>query len=258
MSLADEASFWERVRHVAREEAHKAPDGGSIFAEDGLVADGSWNPKDGTISVWLIETASLLPSGTEQPLLLQGVQLATTVAGHQGPPIGNERCVLIRRHTGWLAILEHGTPAGTPDDSPGAPAGEHWDVHKGTGSYTKITNAGNVEVHAQAQHSVTAASSAHTVTGTESHTSDNLSMEASVSASITSPSVQIGPSGGPYLQVGGSSGGGFAIVRVTDLAALLTWASTHVHSGVQGGGGNTAAPTVPAPSVTGAPNATAS
>jgi hypothetical protein len=259
MSLADDADLWSMIRRIVREELAQAKDGGSRFAEDGIVASGSWNPTDGTVSVWKLETASLLPSDTEQPLLYQGVQLATTVAGHQGPPIGNERCILIRRHSGWLAIMEHGTPAGTPDDSPGAPAGEHWYVHPSTKSFQKFTNAGNVEVSAQAQHSVSAASSTHTVTGTEAHSSENLSMEASETASITAPSVNIGPSGGPYIQVGGSGiGGDLAIVRVSDLSALLTWAAAHVHSGVQGGSSDTAAPTTSPPTITGAPNANAS
>jgi hypothetical protein len=259
MSLADEADFWSRVRQIAREEASRAKDGGSTFAEDGIVASGSWNPKDATVSVWKLETASIIGDDTEQPLLYQGVQLATTVAGHQGPPIGDERVILIRRHSGWLAVLEHGEAGGTPDDSPGAPAGEYWYVHPATKSFQKFENNGNVAVSAQANHSVTAASSSHTVTGTEAHTAQNLSMEASEAVPITSPSVQIGPMGGSYLQVGGSGdGGGYALVRVSDLTSLLEWASTHVHSGVQGGDGDTAAPTIPAPSVTGAPNAIAS
>ena len=259
MSLADEADFWSRVRQIAREEASRAKDGGSTFAEDGIVASGSWNPKDGTVSVWKLETASTIGDDTEQPLLYQGVQLATTVAGHQGPPIGDERVILLRRHSGWLAVLEHGEAAGTPDDSPGAPAGEYWYVHPATKSFQKFENTGNVAVGAQANHSVTAASSSHTVTGTEAHTAQNLSMEASEAASITAPVINIGPSGGPYIQVGGSGiGGDLAIVRVSDLSALLTWAASHVHSGVQGGTGDTASPTFPPPAITGAPNANAS
>lgn len=263
MSLAENADFWARVRLVARQEAMRAHDGGSVYGEDGIIANGSWNPQSGTVDVWKVETASILTDGTEQPLRYQGVQLATTVNGHQGPPVGGERVILLRRHSGWLAILEHGQ-----DDSPKAPAGEHWYVHPKTGSFQKFENNGNIAVSAEAQHSIAAASSTQTITGSEAHTAQTWSASASTSASVTAPSVQIGPSGGPYLQTGGSGAGGSnALVRAFELNAVVTAINSlialfnaHVHSGVQGGGGNSGAPTStdsPISPATGATNATA-
>jgi hypothetical protein len=258
MSDADHADFWTQVRLIARDESKRSRDGGSSLAEDGIIAQGSWNPVDGTVSVLLIETASIITDGTEQPLVLKGIQLATTVAGHQGPPVGGERVILLRRHSGWLAILEHGQAAGTPDDSPGAPAGENWYVHPKTKSYQKFKNTGNVDVKANNTHNVNAASSTHTVTGSETHSAATFGVTASESASIIAPSVQIGPSGGPYLNIGGGGlGSGFALVRVFELNALITAFNAHTHSGVLTGGGTTGTPTATASPATGSTDTTA-
>lgn len=247
MSMADHADFWSQVRLIVREEAHKASDGGSIFAEDGIIADGSYSPKDGTVSVWMTETASLLPSNTEQPLPIQGVQLLTPVHGQQAGPVGGERVILIRRHSGWLAVLEHGE-----EDSPGAPAGEYHYLHK-SGSFYKFKNSGDLDLNANAAHNVTAASSTHAVTGNETHTAQNFSATATTAASVIAPSTQIGPSGGPYLNIGG---GGYSASDAPILEAAFAifnaWAATHIHG--PGTGSDTGPPTISPPTVPGASN----
>lgn len=256
MSLADESDFWAQVRLIAREEASHFRDGGSVVAEDGIIADGSYNAKDGTVSVWLIETASIISNGTEQPLLRQGIQLLTPIHGQQAGPVGGERVILIRRHSGWLAVLEHGK-----DDSPGAPAGEHWYAHK-SGSYHKFQNSGNVSVKATAAHQITAATISHTSSGNSTFAASgntainalNVAITGTAAASLIAPSTQVGPPGGPYLNIGGGGlGSGYAVVRVLDLVTLLYWLSNHEHSGVQSGSSNTGVPVTAPPSVSGSP-----
>jgi glucose/arabinose dehydrogenase len=119
-------------------------------AVDGFIVPGSWNASTGEVDVFTLETGALLEDATEFPMVHKHVQLATTAHGHQTPPVGNERVVLIPRHSGFLAIMEHGD-----DDSPGAPAGESW-LTQSTGSYLKLENSGNVALNAHATAMLTA------------------------------------------------------------------------------------------------------
>lgn len=252
MSLADQADLWAEIRLMIRDEIGHYHDGSGLTAQDGIVANGSWNPADGTISVWMNETSSILVNRTEQPLPRQGIQLLAPVHGQQAGPIGGERVILIRRHSGWIAVLEHGL-----DDSPGAPAGESWMTQQsGDGgsqkSSIKLKNGGDVSITAANAHQVTAASSTHEITGTEAHSAQMFTATATSAASITAPSVQIGPTGGPNLSIG-SSGYNSADAPILEaaFAAFYEWALTHVHVP---GGENTGPPLVPPPMVPGASN----
>jgi hypothetical protein len=252
LSLADDADLFATIRLMIRSEMNRWNDGGSLLAEDGIIANGSWNPADGTVTVLKIETASLLPSNTEQPLPLPGVQLLAPVHGMQGGPVGGERVILMRRHSGWLALLEHGK-----DDSPGAPAGEKWLTHK-SGSSQKFQNSGNVSTTANATHQIQAVTITHTASGNATLSATNAMITGTAAASVIAPSTAIGPSGGPYLNIGsGGLGGTYALVRVFELNALVASFNTHVHSGVQGGISNTGATTVPAIPAVGSTNTTA-
>jgi len=199
-----------------------------LRALDGVMVPGSWNAKNGTIDVALISSAAYIEDPSQQLTIISGVQLATTGHGHQTPPDGagwvgpsgdGERVILIPRESGFLAILEHGH-----DDSPGAPAGESWQLHK-TGSYTKMVNSGDVQRHANANITDTASNITHTATS---------------AASMHAPTITLAP----------VSGTTYAVVHIQSLQALYAWLLTHTHSGVSSGGSNTGAPSSAAPAIT--------
>lgn len=219
------------------------------LAQDGHIVPGSWDAKEGTVDVKLLEMASTLDDNvTEQALIRYGVQLATTAPGMQGPPVGGERVVLIPRHSGWSAILEHGN-----DDSPGAPAGEHWVAHS-SGSSVKLTNDGHATLVGKTVLSGAAPTVGLTSTG-------STSISAGTSATVSGATVSISASGivsitGTNINIGSSGmtlGGGatHALVLVTELNALISALNAHTHNGVQGGGSTSGPPSSPFSSASG-------
>lgn len=229
---------------------------------EGYVVQGSYKPSNGTVSVVTASSAALPNNGPSQPVVMKDVVLLTAAHLHQAGPIGGERCVVLPFRGGLAAHLLH-----EEDDSPGAPAGEHWIGHK-SGSVIKLENSGDISTTAHAAHKVAAASSTHTVAGNETHTAANFSATATTSASMTAPVTHIGPLGGPYLDIGGSGAGGVnALGRAFEINevvaahnALVALFNAHTHQGVQGGGdtsGTTTSVATTAAPVTGATTATA-
>jgi hypothetical protein len=227
---------------------------------EGIIISGSWNLSRGTVSAVKASTASFPADAAIGRVVLKDVVLLAPAYLDQGAPTGGERCIVMPFHGGLGAYILH-----EADDSPGAPAGERWIGHK-SGSVVKLTNAGDVFTTAHAAHNVTAASSTHvvsgnatrTVTGNETHTAANYSIAATAAASMIAPETQIGPPGGPYLNIGsGGLGGTYALVRVFELNALITLFNTHVHSGVQGGSDMSGMITTTAIPATGSTNTTA-
>jgi hypothetical protein len=227
---------------------------------EGIIVPGSWQAAYGTVTVKKASTAALPPDSAIGQIVMKDVVLLAPAYLDQGAPVGGERCIVMPFHGGLGAYLLH-----EEDDSPGAPSGERWIGHK-SGSTIKLKNSGDVSTTAHGAHNVTAASSTHvvsgsatrTVSGNEAHTAANYSIVATGGASMIAPSTQIGPPGGPYLNIGsGGLGGTFALVRVFELNALITAFNTHIHSGVQGGPNNSGTPTAPATFATGSTDVTA-
>lgn len=117
---------------------------------EGVIQAGSYNPADGSVQVVMAHTvaaAAFTDAGGNQiyPTIV-GARLETHGYGDQYGPVGGERCVLRKAGTHYTAILEH-----NEDDSPGAPSGERWAVHRGTpngdapgevNAWWKLTNDG--------------------------------------------------------------------------------------------------------------------
>lgn len=91
------------------------------IGHEGVIANGSWVPADGTVSVILGDTVSCFQDNGDQPIVLHNVPYAVADIGDQSGPSGGERVVLLHTQSGFIAKAHHG-----PDDSPGAPSGERW------------------------------------------------------------------------------------------------------------------------------------
>lgn len=114
------AEILSHMQQIARDSASTVPIG-----LDGVII--GYNPADGTVSVVIgssVAAAELADEPFTQPVVLTGVQLSTHALGTQYGPVGGERVLIVPRESGWQAVLEHGL-----NDSPGAPAGEHWIAH---------------------------------------------------------------------------------------------------------------------------------
>jgi hypothetical protein len=221
---------------------------------EGIIVSGSWQAAYGTVTVKKASTAALPPDSAIGQMVMKDVVLLAPAYLDQGAPIGNERCIVMPFHGGLGAYILH-----EEDDSPGAPAGERWIGHK-SGSTIKLKNSGDISTTAHGSHDVTAASSTHavsgnatrSVTGNEMHTATNYGITATASASMIAPSTQIGPPGGPYLNIGGGGyDATFAPILYAAFAMFQAWAAAHTHSGVQGGGSTSGPPVVTPPVVVG-------
>jgi hypothetical protein len=246
--------FWAIIREYVESLMKANPS-----AIDGYIVPGSYNPKHGTVSVVVSKSVSVFPTSTEQPLYLYNVPLQVAAHGDQGGPVGGENVVLSRGEGGWIA-----NPMHIETNSPGAPSGERWILPPSYKNETpntssvKLTNAGNIDINGMTAATVTAPTITSTASGSETHTAQSFAVTASTSAAILAPSTQIGPSGGPYLEIGsGGLGSTYALVRVFELNALITLFNNHVHSGVQSGSSNSGTTTVPATPAIGSTNTTA-
>jgi hypothetical protein len=101
----------------------QALDERSAVGREGIVADGSWNPAEGTITVLPGDNFANFDDDDDQPSPIENVPLLTANVGDQGGPLPGDRVVIYHTQSGFAAKLHHG-----PDDSPGAPAGERWIV----------------------------------------------------------------------------------------------------------------------------------
>ena len=95
------------------------------------------------------------------------------------------------------------------------PSGEFWLVHN-SGAFFKLTNDGKVTLNSTVEIDATAPVA---------------SIKATTSVSVTAPQIHLGGEGDTLHKL------------VTD--AMVALFNTHVHSGVQPGGGNTGVPNVP-------------
>ena len=256
------ADFWSIVREFVESLMAQNPHG-----IDGIVVPGSYKASDGTATIFITKTASDTFSPTRQPLMMHNVPIHTTGCGDQAGPIGGENVVLTRSEGGWSALPHH-----ISTNSPGAPSGERWILPPSYKNPTpntsslKLTNSGSVDIVGMNSATVTAPTITSTASGNETHTAHNFSVSASndvaitatSAASLIAPSTEIGPSGGPYLAIGGGGAGGDnSVIRRFEFNALVAAFNAHVHSGVQGGTGNTAAPTTTASTASGSTNVTA-
>ncbi len=114
---------------------------------EGIILAGSYDATTGTVQVIMGHTVAAAtfqhPNGQQITPTVVGASLQVTGYGDQYGPIGGERCLLVQCGTQFTAFLEF-----DQDDSPGAPSGERWIVHRSpinpqniTG-YTKWTNDG--------------------------------------------------------------------------------------------------------------------
>ena len=234
--------FWATIRAMIQEEMKRGSNGLSLHGEDFIVIPNSWNPAEGTVDVVHHESLGNIGSDSEGILVLQNVRVLAPIHGQQGGPVGGERIILFRRHGGYLGLLEHG-----PDDSPGAPAGEHW-ITIPSGATIKAQANGNVSVNAPGTSAITAQTISHTATGNATITATSqveltgatAIVNGSSSAAINAPSISFGPTGSS----------GYAVVRTVDLTTLITWLTNHVH-GNGNNGNNTTAPTTTPPTPSG-------
>lgn len=105
--------------------------------EQGVIVPGSYRKADGTVQVLIGTTAAIIQETDQQPLPRPRLPLLTPVHGMQAGPTGDERCIVVAFSGGFGVHLMH-----DEDDSPGAPAGEHWYVHPASKSFYKYTNDG--------------------------------------------------------------------------------------------------------------------
>ena len=243
--------FWAIIREYVESLMRANPS-----AIDGEIVPGSWNPKFGTVSVVITKSIPTMPSSTEQPLYLYNVPLQVAIHGDQGGPVGGEHVVLASGEGGWIAKPMH-----IQTNSPGAPSGERWILPPSYQNQTpntssiKLTNAGSVAVKGMTSATVTAPTITSTATGNETHTAANFAVTATTSASMIAPSTQIGPSGGPYLNIGGGGyNAAYAPILEAAFAMFQVWAAEHTHSGVQGGPSDSGPPVIAPPTVPGAAN----
>lgn len=107
---------------------------------EGWVVGGSHDPSEGSIEVTLGDTYGITPDDGDSFATEGKVPLLGTHSDQQGPR-GGERVVLIPIQSGYGALLHH-----AKDDSPGAPAGERWIVHRNASgavdAFFKLTNDG--------------------------------------------------------------------------------------------------------------------
>jgi len=193
-------------------------------AIEGIILAGSYNPADGTVQVIMGHTLAAasfeLPSGQQVQPTVVGASLVVTGWDQYGP-IGGERCLLVSCGTQYAAFLEF-----DEDDSPGAPSGERWIVHRNpmnptqiTG-YTKWTNDGGT---------------------VGDNTGGWTTLAGSYGKLFTAGglSVTLNDDAGALTLNGASPTTANAIVRQGDLVAFLsslssalnTWASTNLQGG---------------------------
>lgn len=92
---------------------------------EGVLQAGSYDPTNGTVQVVIGHTVAAAGfDDGDQPMIVTA-SLATVGYGDQYGPIGNERALVLRAGTHYIAFIEFG-----PDDSPGVPSGERWIVHR--------------------------------------------------------------------------------------------------------------------------------
>ncbi len=109
---------------------------------EGVVMAGSWNAASATVQCLLGDTAlnASLPDSSDSAVIVTAT-LAVPQIGDQYGPVGGERVLLQESQGSWYAQFEHGL-----DDSPGAPSGERWVVHRNASgvpdAYLKLTNSG--------------------------------------------------------------------------------------------------------------------
>jgi hypothetical protein len=101
--------------HVAELVGYLDPRGIS----QGVVADGTWNSAEGTISIIDGESFSAIPP--DQPIVLANAPVLTNQVGDQTGPLPGDTVVSLRTHGGFVSVFHH-----VPDNSPGVPAGERW------------------------------------------------------------------------------------------------------------------------------------
>jgi hypothetical protein len=107
---------------------------------EGIVVAGSWNPTTATIQVTIGDTYAIANDNSGDQFAIVTATVGTTYNDQYGP-VGGERVHLQRVGAGWVAHFEH-----ADDDSPGAPAGERWIVHRNASGaiigFLKLTNDG--------------------------------------------------------------------------------------------------------------------
>lgn len=112
------------------------------LALDGVIVDGSWDPVTSTAEVIIGSTFAIPQDDDVSQPMVHRLPVFTACVGIQSGPIGGERVTIVPRESGWIILFEHGD-----DDSPGAPAGEHWITHRNPTTKTvdatvKMTNDG--------------------------------------------------------------------------------------------------------------------
>ena len=204
-------------------------------ALEGIVIGGSYNPDEGTVDVLLGDTGAVENDGQSGQVILKGLPLTVHAIGDQQGPLGDERCILVQRWSGYAVQLEHG-----PDDSPAAPSGERWIVPPGTNTSLKFQK--NKVTLSASEIDLIAASLAKII-------APQFTVQASTSVLLDTPVVEISgtsitsTTGDPISFIGGG-GTAYSIVRTVDLLTLIGEINSHVHT--NGGGGlNTGTPTVP-------------
>ena len=114
---------------------------------EGVIQAGSYNATDGSAQVYMAHTvaAAAFPdsAGSAITPTVVGAKLAVDGYGKQYGAIGGERVLLGQCGAQWIAWLHYAS-----DDSPGAPSGETWTVHRvptnptSINAYWKLTNDG--------------------------------------------------------------------------------------------------------------------
>jgi hypothetical protein len=215
------------------------------IAREGVIQ--AYNPADGTVRVTYGDTGSMFSDTPDRQIDHPFIPLLTPAHGRQAGPRGKERVIVIESQGGPVALLHH-----EDDDSPGAPVGEDWAVHRNSASaidaYVKLTNDGSTQGDDAGGIQILAGGFAKIFTTNGWTFSFDDTGKKGIIASPGGLSITLDDNNGVMtLGSGDDPGSAEALIRASDLNSALsaqvnqlktdltTWAAAHL----QGGSGAT-------------------
>lgn len=209
-----------------------------------------YDPSDGTAEAIIGPTAAIIGDDGDSAVNPTRIPLSHQY-GDQVGLRGGERVVLVDAPTqsGFLGFTHYG-----PDDSPGAPAGEIWRVHRNADgeidAYQKFTNDGDAGDGKGGIQELAGSYWQRKTAGGITITADDAT--DTVTVAIGGLSIVVNGKDGIITLGGGDDlGAGFALIRESDLNSALsaqmnqlkteltTWAAAHLQPGAGAAGPTT-------------------
>lgn len=241
-----------RLDEIFATQASLDSDRTPLVVLEGIIQAGSYDPTVGTVQISIGHTVAAASfNDGDQPDIVTAA-LATIGYGDQYGPVGNERALVLRAGTHYVALIEFG-----PDDSPNAPSGERWTIHRNssgaTDAYDKITNDGATAGDGKAGRRILVGEYAviQTTGGLQVTLNDKAGISGQIELTAGSLTLIMDANTGT-LQIGGSgTTSGDAIMRQSDIVSLLSSLATNLQTWANAnfaGGTNTKpGPTMPSP-----------